>query len=258
MDQSIRLPGGRLCFLLIHGLGVTPLEMRYVAQRLHHAGCTVHVPQLAGHCGSSDDLRATRWADWCVTVENEHERLKARCDTIVVGGLSMGAILALHHAASHTDDISALALYAPTLWLDGWGVPWYAGLIQIVKIKRWADFFPFAERHPWGIKDQRLRALVEQAIKSGDSSRAGVAALPGGQMLELRQLVKQVRKEIAEVTQPTLIVFRARTTEQAYETCTTYSIAWPHPPRPSFSTIAIIWSRSIASARLSPDARSSS
>ena len=206
MDQSIRLPGGRLCFLLIHGLGVTPLEMRYVAQRLHHAGCTVHVPQLAGHCGSSDDLRATRWADWCVTVENEHERLKARCDTIVVGGLSMGAILALHHAASHTDDISALALYAPTLWLDGWGVPWYAGLIQIVKIKRWADFFPFAERHPWGIKDQRLRALVEQAIKSGDSSRAGVAALPGGQMLELRQLVKQVRKEIAEVTQPTLIV----------------------------------------------------
>jgi len=44
--------------------------------------------------------------------------------------------------------------------------------------------FPFAERHPWGIKDPRIRAIVEQAIKSGDSSQAGIAALPGSLMLE--------------------------------------------------------------------------
>jgi len=206
MDQSIRLSGGRLGFLLIHGLGGTPLEMRYVAQGLYHAGHTVHVPQLAGHCGSSDDLKATRWADWYATVEREHDRLKAHCDTIVVGGLSMGAILALHHAAMHADDVSALALYAPTIWLDGWGVPWYAALFKLVKMKWCADLFPFAERHPWGIKDQRLRALVEQAIKSGDSSRAGIAALPGSLMLELRWLVRHVKHEIAEVKQPALIV----------------------------------------------------
>ena len=206
MDQSIRLPGGRVGFLLIHGLGGTPLEMRYVAQGLYHAGHTVHVPQLAGHCGSSDDLRATRWGDWYATVEREHDQLQTRCDAIVVGGLSMGAILALHHAARHPNTVSALALYAPTLWLDGWGVPWYAALFKLVKMKWCADLFPFSERHPWGIKDQRLRALIEQAIKSGDSSRAGIAALPGSLMLELRQLVKQVKREIAEVKQPALIV----------------------------------------------------
>ena len=206
MDQSIRLSGGRLGFLLVHGLGGTPLEMRYVAQGLYHAGHTVHVPQLAGHCGSSDDLKATRWADWYATVDREHDRIKSRCDTIVVGGLSMGAILALHHAAMHPDDVSALALYAPTIWLDGWGVPWYAALFKLVKMKWCADLFPFAERHPWGIKDQRLRALVEQAIKSGDSSRAGIAALPGSLMLELRWLVRHVKREIAEVKQPALIV----------------------------------------------------
>src|SRR6185295_7045670 len=82
MDQSIRLSGGRLGFLLIHGLGGTPLEMRYVAQGLYHAGHTVHVPQLAGHCGSSDDLKATRWADWYATVDREHDRLKTRCSTM--------------------------------------------------------------------------------------------------------------------------------------------------------------------------------
>jgi carboxylesterase len=206
MDQSIRLSGGRLGFLLIHGLGGTPLEMRYVAQGLSHAGHTVHVPQLAGHCGSGDDLRATGWVDWYQTVEREHERLQARCDTIVVGGLSMGAILALHHAAMQPTSVAALTLYAPTIWLDGWGVPWYATLFKLVKMKWCADYFNFAERHPWGVKDQRLRALIEQAIKSGDSSRAGIAALPGRLMLELRWLVRQVKQEIGAVKQPTLIV----------------------------------------------------
>ena len=65
--------------------------------------------------------------------------------------------------------------------------------------------FPFAERDPWGIKDPRIRALVEQAIKSGDSSQAGVTALPGSLMLELRWLVQRVKQEIAKIKQPVLI-----------------------------------------------------
>ena len=60
-DGSLRFAGGRLGFLLIHGLGGTPMEMRFVAQGLARAGYTVHVPQLAGHCGTVDDLKATGW-----------------------------------------------------------------------------------------------------------------------------------------------------------------------------------------------------
>ena len=192
-DQSYRLAGGPVGFLLIHGLGGTPMEMRYVAQGLAHAGHAVHVPQLAGHCSTADDLGATRWEDWYETVEEEHNRLAARCETIVVGGLSMGAILAIHHAARHAKGVSGLALYAPSLWLDGWGVPWYASLFNLITKKWCADFFEFAERHPWGVKDARLRLLVERAIKSGDSSQAGIAALPGSLMLELRWLVQRVQ-----------------------------------------------------------------
>jgi carboxylesterase len=205
-DQSIRLPGGRLGFLLIHGLGGTPLELRYVAHGLAQAGHTVHVPQLAGHCGTVEELKATGWLDWYTSVENEHDRLKARCDAVIVGGLSMGSILALHLAATRTETVSGLALYAPSLWLDGWGVPWHAALFKLITMKWCADLFSFAERHPWGVKDVRLRALIERAIKSGDSSRAGVAAMPGRLMLELRWLVQRVKEEIAHVRQPALIV----------------------------------------------------
>ena len=108
----------------------------------------------------------------------------------------MGAVLAVHHAARYPREVSALALYAPTLWLDGWGIPWYGRAVQLVTQKWCADLFRFAERDPWGIKDLRMRALVEQAIKSGDSSKAGIAALPGGLMLELRWLVQQVKREV--------------------------------------------------------------
>lgn len=205
-DQSIRFAGGPVGFLLIHGLGGTPIEMRYVAQGLARAGHTVHVPQLAGHCGTAEELQATTWQHWYESVEIEHHLLRETCDTVVVGGLSMGAILALHHAAQHPQDVNALALYAPSLWLDGWGVPWYSHFFKLVTQRWFANLFPFAERDPWGIKDPRIRALVEQAISSGDSSRAGIAALPGSLMLELRWLVKQVKREVRQVQQPALIV----------------------------------------------------
>ena len=113
---------------------------------------------------------------------------------------------ALHHAARHAREVAALALFAPSLWLDGWGIPWYSHFFRLVTQKWLANLVPFAERDPWGIKDPRIRALVEQAISSGEGSRAGIAALPGSMMLELRWLVEQVKQEIGHVQQPTLIV----------------------------------------------------
>jgi carboxylesterase len=210
IDRSIRFAGGHQGFLLIHGLGGTPLEMRYLAHGFARAGYSVHVPQLAGHCGSASDLRVTNWMDWYDSVEKAHQSLRQRCDSVVVGGLSMGALLALHHATEHPHDVSALALYAPSLWLDGWGIPWYMGFFNLVTQKWLADFVVFAEREPWGVKDPRIKALVEKAIISGESSQAGIAALPGSLMLELRWLVRRVRRELAHVRQPTLIVHPRR------------------------------------------------
>lgn len=205
-DRSVRIAGGPLGILLIHGLGGTPAEMLYVARGLARGGHTVHVPQLAGHCGSLEDLKATSWQHWYASVETEHRRLREACDTIVVGGLSMGAILALHHAARHPKDVSGLILYAPCFWLDGWSMPWYSSLFSLVTQRWFADLFAFSEREPWGVKNRRVRAIVKQAIDSGDSSQAGVAVLPGRQMLELRRLVKEVKQEISSIRQPALVI----------------------------------------------------
>ena len=43
-------PGGRIGFLLVHGLAGTPAEMKILGKRLNRYGFTVLCPQLAGHC----------------------------------------------------------------------------------------------------------------------------------------------------------------------------------------------------------------
>jgi carboxylesterase len=48
--------------------------------------------------------------------------------------------------------------------------------------------------------------MVKQAIDSGDSSQAGIAALPGRQMLELRRLIWEVKQEISRARQPALVI----------------------------------------------------
>jgi carboxylesterase len=205
-DHSETLHGGPVGFLLIHGLGGTPVEMRFVAIGLARAGYTVSCPQLAGHCGSFDDLRATSWQDWYASVEKAHDELRKTCRKVIVGGLSMGAILALHLAAERRDAVHGAALFAPTLKLDGWGVPWYSVLFNLVRDRKTADLITFSEREPYGIKDPRVRALVTAAINSGDSSKAGQLTNPGRVMLEMRWLVAAVKRQLGSIRQPTLIV----------------------------------------------------
>ncbi len=205
-DRSLELGRGSTGILLIHGLGGTPVELRVVAIGLARHGFTVHCPQLAGHCGSYQELRATGWRDWYRSVEAAHERLLGSCDRVIVGGLSMGAILALHLAAQRPSEVAGMALFAPTLKLDGWGIPWYNRLFALVTQKWFADLCPFTERAPYGIKDPRVRALVAAAIHSGDSSQVGQLSNPGSVMLEMRWLINEVKREIPHIAQPALIL----------------------------------------------------
>lgn len=205
-DRGYKLDGGRTGVLLIHGLGGTPIEMRYIALGLARAGHTVHVPQLAGHCGTPQDIMDSTWRDWAGTVDAALDEMRKTCDTVIVGGLSAGSILALEVAARRPKDVQGIAMYAPTLWLNGWSVPWYAPFFRLVYSKWVANRIPFIEREPFGIKDRRLREIVAQALDSGDSSQAGLYCTPGGTILELRRLVNSLKPRLRSITQPALLM----------------------------------------------------
>ena len=134
-DVSFFYKGGRAGVLLIHGLTGTPAEMQILGKGLHKAGFTVYGMQLAGHCGDEDDLLATTWHDWYDSVNRAADRLLEHVDTLFVGGLSMGAVLALKYAADHPQDTKGVGVYGPTFVYDGWSIPRY--LQHLVFLLKW-------------------------------------------------------------------------------------------------------------------------
>jgi carboxylesterase len=205
-DHTYRSAGNKTGVLLVHGLCGTPTEMRYVANGLARAGYTVLCPQLAGHCGSAEDIKNTSWQDWYKSCEAGLDELRQTCDTVIVGGLSTGALLALVLAAEHPDKVQGVTLYAPVLWLNGWLIPWYARLFRIIGNKTIANMIPFPDLHPHGIKDDRIREFILSALNSGDSSVAGLPCTPGGAVLEHRWLSDTVRRLVPSIKQPVLIL----------------------------------------------------
>jgi carboxylesterase len=204
--QSLFLTGGKTGILLIHGLGGAPAELKVVATGLQSEGFTVSCCQLAGHCGTAEDLITTGWHDWAASVETALAELRTECDTVLVGGLSLGAILALHAAAKHPDKISGLLLYAPTLWYDGFSVPWYAFLLKWVINTPFGQRYRFQEREPYGIKDQRIRKLIVRAMGLGKSAEAGLSSTPSQSLKEMWDLVAVVKPELPSIKTPALIV----------------------------------------------------
>ena len=205
-DRSMFVPGGRVGVLLIHGLGGTPVELRFIAQGLARAGYTVYCCQLAGHCGTPEELRRSTWHEWYASVEAAHDKLKEHCDVILAGGLSMGGILALHLAQNRPAGVQGLLLYAPTLKLDGWSMPWHSVLLQYVRPLPVRLELEMTEREPYGIKDERVRRLILSSMQSGDSGAAGTFSTPLRSLAHFNSLVAAVKPDLGKVRQPALIV----------------------------------------------------
>lgn len=205
-DTTYRIKGGRVGVLLMHGLCGTPVEMRYVAHGLARAGYTVHCPLIAGHGGSEADIKATTWQDWLASAEAALDELRKECDVVICSGLSTGALLSLMLAAKHPEKVQGIAPLAPTLWLNGWLIPWYARLFRLVHQNWFADLISFPDLEPHGIKDDRIRDFIRKALSSGDTSVAGLPVTPGRAVLEHHRLVRALKKMLRQVAQPALIV----------------------------------------------------
>ena len=204
-DRSFTIAGSRTGFLLVHGLGGMPHEVRMTAKGIASGGFTVHCCQLAGHCGTQEELLATTWQQWYASVEAALTQLEDVCDTVIVGGLSVGAILALRLAALQPDRVHGIACFAPTLWYDGWRVPKHQFLL------RWLWFLPparrysFKEREPFGVKDERMRAFVMKSIAGGDTAIGGHPSQHALSLYQFWKLVDDLKPRLPGIRRPVFI-----------------------------------------------------
>lgn len=205
-DVSFYHEGGKAAVLLIHGLTGTPTEMRFVGKGLAQAGFTVYGMQLAGHCGSEEDLLHTTWPDWYASVQAAYDKLAEKHEVIFAGGLSMGAVLSMHLAAQNPGAIRGLALLSTTLKYDGWAIPRLSFLLRWFLHTPLGLHYRFVENYPYGIKDDRLRQRVVINMQNGNSVEAGNLGMTGNSLRQLLSLVDLVKREMPRIETPAIIL----------------------------------------------------
>lgn len=211
---SLVIPGGRTGILLIHSLGGNPMELRFVAQSLAREGYTVYCPLLPGLGGGTDVSGLSTWQDWYSAGQKALDDLKAHCDTIFVGGMSAGSMIALQLARKQPETVRGLMLFAPTLWPNGWTIPWYFNFFKLVQQKWFARLFYLRQRAPYGIKDDRIRNFVFDAYKSDDRPVEDLFGRGGGLVFEFLRLARDVKKGLGDIRQ-TAIIFHPRHDDQS-------------------------------------------
>lgn len=199
------LAGGPHAALVFHGLCGSPLEVRFVARLMHRAGFTVSVPCIDGY-SMGTNLRP--WQDWVAGAEAVCQDLRARYKSVCVAGLSAGASLALALALRRA-DIDAVAVWAVTFDYDGWLMPWYRWLFVPCYQLGIGRNYVYVEREPFGLKNERWRARVAEAMRQTSVSTAGPAAIPADFLYQSVMLSRHVRARLPDIRSDLLVMHAA-------------------------------------------------
>jgi carboxylesterase len=168
--------------LLLHGLTATPAEVRLLAQALHQAGHTVMAPLLPGHGTRPEDLNEVRWRDWAWEAEQAYHFLATHCDRVFVGGESTGGVLALHLATKHA-EIAGLLCFAPAIQMA----------------------LPTSELVRLYVAAPLMEAIPKKNVGTNPYWQ-GYKVNPLWAGVELVRLGREVRRNLAQVRQPVLVV----------------------------------------------------
>lgn len=177
---------GSVGVMLSHGYTATTAEVRVFAKRLHEKGYSVAGPLLAGHGTRPEDLNRVTWQDWVESGEKAYEQLKSRCEHVILGGESMGGLVALYLAGRHP-EVRGVMLYAPAIQLT-------ISTANKIKLYIGSYFLPFAKR---------------ESMDASDKWQGYDPELPTKGILQLLRFQDAVKKILPKITQP-IIVFQGR------------------------------------------------
>ena len=212
-DFFLKGTNGR-AVLLIHGITGTPSEMRYFGKRLNKSGFSVLCNALPRHCGTLAELKRVTWQEIDDFCSQELEGLGKEYAQVYVGGLSMGALMAVHLAYKNPAVVSKIIALAPTIFYDGWAVPKHKVLMDALwHIPFIRNRIDIKESWPYGLKNEYLRAGIERfyrnAKASGDAAQTALFGSPFFPMCCLYQhhlLTKVVKKELPAVKTPIILI----------------------------------------------------
>ena len=215
-ESHIVLNGdGTKTLFLIHGLTGTPHEMRYLANFFHKKkSYTVICPRLANHGEPLTVLKKTTWQEFYKSVRDAFVAVrKTTPGPIFVSGLSMGALLSLLLAVEFPNEVSGVSCLSPTLFYDGWNVPWYSSFLLPLLCKPPFKYFSyFKEEPPYGIKNKALQKKVHKYYTTASihdiegAAEYGYPYFPIALLHQLKLLVKYLVRLFPSVSVPVQLI----------------------------------------------------
>jgi carboxylesterase len=183
----------RPAVLAFHGFAGTPKEVRVAADIAARLGVSAEVPRLSGHTANVADLMDVGWDDWVGDAKRAMDALARRSNgKVVVGGLSLGAVLATHLAATEPARVAGLFVLAHATWLDVASFRLPLGIFEKLNLLDNRFYIP---KHSADIRDPAARrAHLTYAM---NPIRSAIEVLRAGRV---------VRAELHRVKCPTLVV----------------------------------------------------
>lgn len=185
------LPGlpGRAGVVLVHSYLAVPAEVRQLASSLHRKGLWVYAPRLPGHGTSPEDLAGRTSTEWLEAVERAYALLSVLCPRVALGGISVGASLALDLAA-RVKDVAAVFAVCPPFRLHDFST----------------RFMPAVD--VWERLLQRMKGGGPEKFLqfSADYPRINYSRNPVSGIREVGRVLAGLEEKVADIAQPALII----------------------------------------------------
>ncbi len=189
--SAFKAEGGPVGVLLIHGYTGSAAETRPMGVYLAERDLTVRCPLLPGHGTQPQDLTRISWHAWAGEVESALRDLQGRCDTVFVGGLSLGSLLTLWLGSQHP-DIAGLIPMAPAIKMQ-------TRLMPLALLLRY--FLKYDPTGPIGDDDLGDPQAAERSWCYDKTPLWGAA--------EVYLLQRRVRRALSQMRQP-ILIFQGR------------------------------------------------
>lgn len=189
--------------ILFHGLSSSPLEFNFLSAQLTANGYRVVTPTIKGYGFGGN---ATSWKIWVKEAVEQVKLIQSEEKVpVCVGGISLGATLALAVAAQLHDILGVIAL-STTLRYNGWAIPWYRHLIPLGMMLGLGDRFKYKEREPFGVMNKHIRAYIKKILANEEISAVGGSYMSLRHMYEGNKLCRHTIANLSQVTSAILTI----------------------------------------------------